>query len=105
MFDGVGLIVTICFLVPPVLMLSAPFLLCFTRLLNESLLDKQWRAGECSPAEQAALLDWEQSIRDFHFRQSALYFPSETDESEGKKPDTGIRAHGPSAFQERRRRF
>jgi hypothetical protein len=105
MFDGVTLILVTYGFVLPVLLLTAPLILCFIRLLNETLLDKQWRVGERSPAEQAALLDWEQSIRDFHRCQSALCFPPEVEKSEERTPDTGICPHGPSAFQERRRLF
>jgi hypothetical protein len=69
-------------------------------LLNETVLDKQRRVGERSPAEQAALLDWEASIRDFHRRQSPQCTSPEAAKSQ---PETGILANGPSAFQERRR--
>jgi hypothetical protein len=101
MFNDVGLIIVI-YAVVLILLLSAPFLLCFIRFLNETLLDKQWRAGERSPAQQAALLDWEASIRDFHRRQSPQYSPPEAAKNQ---PETGIRTNGPSAFQERRRFF
>ena len=102
MFDGDFRILATCLVVVPTLLLAAPFLLCFIRLLNETLLDKQWRVSERSPAEQAALLDWEASIRDFHGRQAAQCFHPEAAKSQ---PETGIRTNGPSAFQQRRRRF
>ncbi len=78
--------------------------LCIIRLLNATWFDEEWQYPR-TPAKHAALLDWEASIRDFHRRQSAFWFPPGAAKSEGKKPDTGIRALGPSAFQERRRLF
>jgi hypothetical protein len=102
MIDEISLTIIVIYVLLPVLLLSAPFLLCFIRLLNETLLDKQWRVGERSPAEQAALLDWEASIRDFHHRRAPQCFPPEAAK---RQPETGIRLNGPSAFQERQRFF
>jgi hypothetical protein len=86
-------------------LIIARLVLCIIRLLNETWFDEEWQVRRRTPAEHAALLDWEASIRDFHRRQSALCFPPEAEKSEGRKQDTGILAHGPSAFQERRRLF
>jgi hypothetical protein len=100
MIDEISLTIIVIYVLLPVLLLSAPFLLCFIRLLNETLLDKQWRVGERSPEEQAALLDWEASIRDFHRRQAPQCFPPEAAKN---RPETGVQTNSPSAFQERRR--
>jgi hypothetical protein len=76
--------------------------LAIIRLVNSTWLDKKLRPGERSPEEQAALLDWEASIRDFHYRQLPQCFPPERAK---RQPEMGVQTNGPSAFQEQRRRF
>ncbi len=105
MFDVVSMILAFYIVILPGLLLTAPLTLCFIRFLNETWLDAEWRAKRRSHAEQAALLDWEASIKDFHHQQSALPAPSDAEKSAEQKPDHRIQPHGPSAFQVRRRRF
>jgi hypothetical protein len=80
----------------------APLTLCIIRLLNETWLDKEWRAGRAFAAKQAVPFNWEQSIREFHRRQAPQCSPLEAAKSQ---LHTGIQTSGPSAFQERRWRF
>ncbi len=64
----------LCFVLPMGLVAAAvitPLTLFFIRLLNATWLDKEWRAGRAFAAKHAFPFDWEQSIRDFHRRQSS----------------------------------
>ena len=105
MYGSVDIILVFFLFILPVLLLTSPLILCFIRFLNETWLDEEWRIKKRTPAEQAALLDWEASIRDFHLQQSALRSIAEEKKTEEQRPEHRIQLHGPSAFRERRRRF